>query len=75
MIRAEDIAAFQDDNAEGLAQAAEFARRAAKRIPTDRWATERQMHLVAQGIHAMQAIMTWQAETLAMLVSNNNQVD
>jgi post-segregation antitoxin (ccd killing protein) len=59
-----DLQDWQDEHREALSQASEFARRAEKGIPCDRWATERQMHLVAKGIRAMQQVMLWQAETL-----------
>lgn len=65
MIALED---FEREHAEALAQAAEFARCARKGIPPDRWASTRQMYLIAKGIEAMQQIMRWQAETLAALV-------
>ena len=65
MIALED---FEREHAEALAQAAEFARRARKGIPPDRWASTRQMYLVAKGIEAQIQIMRWQAETLAALM-------
>jgi len=42
-----------------LAQASEFARRAKKKLPIDRWASERQMWLVAKGIEARDQIISW----------------
>lgn len=59
-----DLGDWQEEHREALSQASEFARRAEKGIPCDRWATERQMFLVAKGIRAMQRIMLWQAEAL-----------
>lgn len=63
-----DLDDFREQHAEALAQAAEFSRRARKGIPPDRWASTRQLHLVAKGIEAQMQIMRWQAETLAALM-------
>lgn len=68
-----DLDDFREEHAEALAQAAEFARRARKRIPTDRWATERQLHLVAKGIEAQMQIMRWQADTLRALLQDGRE--
>lgn len=65
MISAEDIEAFADDNAEAITQAAEFARRKRKGLPVDRWATERQLHLVARGIDALFAMNAFYAAILS----------
>lgn len=59
-----DLENFREEYDEALSQATEFARRRRKGLPADRWATERQMHLVAKGIDAMTQIMTWQADML-----------
>lgn len=63
-----DIDDFREEYGEALAQAAEFSRRKRKGIPPDRWATERQMHLVADGITAMAQIIEWQSEFLKSFV-------
>lgn len=65
-----DLDDFREEHAEALAQAAEFARRSRKGLPSDRLASDRQLHLVAKGITAMQQIMHWQAETLAALIKD-----
>lgn len=62
-----DLENWRKEHEEALSQASEFARRAEKGLPADRWATERQMHLVARGIRAMQKIMLWQAEAMVAL--------
>lgn len=67
-----DLDDFREQHAEALAQASEFARRARKGIPTDRWATERQMHLVAKGIRAMQQIMAMQCEVLEAMTREHS---
>lgn len=67
MISQDDIEAFQEMNAEAIATACEFRRRRLKNIPSDRWATDRQMYLVADGIGALLQIIAWQAETLRIL--------
>lgn len=70
-----DIDDFREEYGEALAQAAEFARRKRKGTPTDRWATERQMHLVADGITAMAQIIEWQGEYLRQFVDMVNDAD
>lgn len=67
MIGPEDIDAFAERNGEALAQAAEYARRAGKGIPVDRWASVRQAHLVAQGIRALTQIVEFQTATIEAL--------
>ena len=67
MISGDDIEAFHDDNASALSQASEYARRAEKGLPVDRWATVGQAHLVAQGIRAMQQIIGLQTEIIKAL--------
>lgn len=64
-----DLSDFEAEHAEALAQANEYARRAEKGLPEDRWATTRQQHLVAKGIRAMQQIMHMQAEVLEAIVN------
>lgn len=67
MISGDDIEAFQEQSAESLSQASEFARRARKGLPPDRWASARQMYLVASGIDALSQIIAWQSEVIAAL--------
>lgn len=68
-----DLDNFREEHAEALAQATEFARRARKGLPADRWASTRQLHLVAKGIEAQQQIMRWQAETLRALLHDGGE--
>lgn len=68
MITADDITAFENDNATALQAASEYARRAAKGIPADRWTTGTHgARLVAQGITAQQRIMAMQTAALVGL--------
>lgn len=68
MISADDIAAFEESNAEALTAAAEYARRAQKGIPPDRWADGNTgAVMVAQGILAQQRIMAMQTAALVDL--------
>ena len=62
---------FQEEFAEAMATANTFARRAQKKIPPDRWATEREMHLVAKGIWGYIQLLEWQAEYLKALADAN----
>ena len=57
MITAEDIDAFGAENKEAIAAACRFSRRYHRGIPPDRWATTREMQLVAQGIDAQVKII------------------
>lgn len=66
MISADDIDAMMDP--EAIAQAETFARRAEKGLPTDRWASDRQMVLVARGIRSMQRIMAAQSDLIVAMV-------
>jgi hypothetical protein len=50
-----------------IAQANTFARRKLKGIPSDRWATEDQSHMVADGIRALNAIIDMQTAALIAL--------
>ena len=68
MISGDDIDAFRENSAEAIATAIEFARRKDKNIPSDRWATTRQMYLVADGIKALMQISAWQTEALARVI-------
>ena len=68
MISGDDIDAFAESSGEAIAQAVEFARRKDKNIPPDRWATTRQMYLVADGIKALMQISAWQTEALARVI-------
>lgn len=65
MINLED---FREEHAEALDAASEFSRRAKKGTPPDRWATQRQLHLVAKGIDAMNQIMALQRTFLEAIV-------
>ena len=65
MISADDIDAFAESSGEAIAQAVEFTRRARKGLPPDRWASVRQMYLVADGITALMQINAWLTEALA----------
>jgi hypothetical protein len=47
-----------------IAQANTFARRKCKGIPSDRWATEDQSPMVADGIRALNAIISLQTAAL-----------
>ncbi|OOY15057.1 hypothetical protein [Thioclava sp. DLFJ4-1] len=60
---------FREEHAEALDAASEFSRRARKGLPSDRWATQRQLHLVAKGIDAMNQIMAMQRTFLEAIVS------
>lgn len=68
MITADDIAAFEPeqveqyarDEAESIGQALEYARRAEKGLPADRYGSVRQMILAARGIKAMATIIGMQ---------------
>lgn len=61
----DDIEAFREDNAEALEAATEYARRAAKGLPADRYADGTEgAYLVAQGIAAQQSIMAMQTVAL-----------
>ena len=68
MISGDDIDAFAENNGEAIAQAVEFTRRARKGLPPDRWASVRQMYLVADGITALMQISAWQTEALARVI-------
>lgn len=64
-----DIDAWDRATAEARSAAAEFARRARNGIPPDRWATTRQLYLVAAGIDALHqqiAMMTAAMEALCV---------
>lgn len=66
MIGPDDIDAFEADNADAIAAASEYARRAAKGLPADRFADGADgAMLVARGIHAYQVIMAVQTDALA----------
>ena len=68
MISADDIAAFQDDNASALQAATEYARRAEKGIPADRWTDGTHgARMVAQGIAAQSRIIAMQTAALLAL--------
>lgn len=60
-----DLDDWKEEMQEALAQASEFVRRAKKKIPADRWASERQMWLVAKGIEARDQIIEWLKVSLA----------
>lgn len=65
MIGPDDIAAFSESNAEALEAATEYARRAAKGLPADRFTDGTHgARLVAQGIMAQQRIMAMQTAAL-----------
>ena len=63
------VDAFRAQYGEALAQAETFSRRAEKQIPADRWASEREMHLVAKGIRAQQRIIAMQTDVILGLLS------
>lgn len=68
MLTQDDIEAFREDNAEALEAASEYARRAAKGLPADRYADGTDgAYLVAQGIAAQQSIMVMQTAALVDL--------
>lgn len=68
MINADDIQAFSEDNADAIAAASEYARRAAKGLPADRFADGANgAMLVARGIHALQVVMSLQSEALVAM--------
>jgi hypothetical protein len=69
MITADDIKAFEQDNAEAINAAAKYARRAAKGLPADRFTdgTKGAM-MVARGIVAHQRIMAMQAAIIVDLM-------
>ena len=69
MIGPDDIDAFRDKNAEAIAQASEYARRAEKGLPVDRWASARQAHLVAKGIRALLILVAIQTATIEALAN------
>lgn len=65
MIGPDDISAFSESNAEALEAATEYARRAAKGLPADRFTDGTQgARLVAQGIMAQQRIIAMQTAAL-----------
>jgi hypothetical protein len=68
MITADDIAAFQEGNTQALDAASEYARRAAKGLPPDRFTDGTAgALLVAQGIMAQQRIIAMQTAALVDL--------
>ena len=60
MLNLED---FQDEYEEAISQAAEFRRRARTGTPPDRWASARQLHLVAKGIEGLLKLTALQTRT------------
>ncbi|MEL6362371.1 MAG: hypothetical protein AAFR21_14940 [Pseudomonadota bacterium] len=74
MITSEDIEAFAVYNREALDAADEFVRRSEKGIPSDRWADgESGLQLVAQGIHAQQALLNVVSDTLRMMIEEQKR--
>lgn len=68
MIGPDDIAAFEADNADAIAAANEYVRRATKGLPADRLTDGATgAMLVAKGIFAYQCIMAVQADALAAM--------
>lgn len=68
MVTADDIETFKQYNAEALEAASEYARRAAKGLPADRYADGTQgAYLVAQGIAARDRIIAMQTAALVEL--------
>jgi hypothetical protein len=68
MITADDITAFQETNAEALQAASEYARRAEKGLPPDRWTDGTHgARMVAQGIAARDRIIAMQTAALVDL--------
>ena len=68
MITADDITAFQEANAEALQAASEYARRAEKGLPSDRWTDGTHgARMVAQGIAARDRIIAMQTAALVDL--------
>lgn len=63
------VEAFKAEFGEAMAQAETFARRAERGLPADRWATTREMHLVAKGIRAQQALIRMQADVMLGLLA------
>lgn len=74
MINESDIEAFREDNEAALKAAHEYARRAQKGLPADRWCDgSAGARLVAQGIHAMNQILDAQTATLIVLMGEAHQ--
>lgn len=67
MISAEDIDAFKERFGESLSQAETFARRKEKGLPVDRWASTREMYLVANGIRALHQIIAMQTAVIVAM--------
>ena len=71
MISGDDIEAFEADNADAIAAANEYARRAAKGLPADRLSDGvKGALLVGKGIHALQVIAALQTDALIDLAED-----
>lgn len=67
MISQDDIDAFAEEAAPNIRAAAEFVRRRRKGIPSDRWASSRGLHHVADGIDDLFRLLAITTEALAEL--------
>ena len=65
MISNDDITAFQEAHDASMTKADEYARRAFKGLPADRYASANDMYSVAQGIKAFQSIIQFQTRALS----------
>ncbi len=70
MISRDDIEAFQEAHSEAMDKSQEFARRAFKGLPTDRWGSADDMFKVAQGIKAMSNIIDLQTKLIVDLFND-----
>lgn len=74
MLTQDDITAFSEANADALEAANEYARRAAKGLPADRYTDGTQgARLVAQGIAAYQRILHMQTAAILNMLDAARQ--
>lgn len=59
-----DLDDFREEHDAALKQASEFARRAEKGLPSDRYGSAKELWLTAKGIRAMQRIIDMQTDAL-----------
>jgi uncharacterized membrane protein len=70
----DDLDAFYSRNSKAIATASEYARRAEKGIPSDRWADGTEgAALVARGIRAQEVIMSMLSEALGAMIAADRQ--